>query len=147
MAVRLGDRCAIVRREQTEAAVRSRIVVAIDEHLDRAVKLFLGTLAAFVAWGRWRKALASLAYRLASRRLASGRRRRRRLICWLRNSSAGVLSCGAVLVGVCRHNSPAGLCQNCVTYPAKPCGNMVIYEDTPTHIDVASSRFQLCQSF
>ena len=32
------------------------------------------------------------------------------------------------------------LCQNCVTYPLKPRLNMVIYGDTPTHIDVPGSR-------
>jgi hypothetical protein len=32
--------------------------------------------------------------------------------------------------------SPA-LCQNCVTYPPIPRVNTVIYEETPTHIDVA----------
>jgi len=32
------------------------------------------------------------------------------------------------------------LCQNCVTYPLKPGGNTVIYEDTLKPIVVAGSR-------
>jgi hypothetical protein len=36
-----------------------------------------------------------------------------------------------------QQKSHTGLCQDCVTYPPKPWGNTVIYEDTSTHIDVA----------
>src|SRR5204863_7454701 len=59
---------------------------------------------------------------------------------WLRDSSADVRWSGALLVGVCRRNSPRELCQNCVTYPPKPGVNTSIYEDTCMNIVVVGSR-------
>jgi hypothetical protein len=37
-------------------------------------------------------------------------------------------------------NPERGLCQDCVTYPRKPQGNAVTYDDTSKQIDVARSR-------
>jgi hypothetical protein len=45
-----------------------------------------------------------------------------------------------VFVDVCPWKLKSGLCQNCVTYPPKPCGNTVIYGDTLKQIVVVGSR-------
>ena len=46
----------------------------------------------------------------------------------------------SVFASICVGTANSKLCQNCVTYPPKPWGITVIYEDTPKLIDVAGSR-------
>jgi len=52
---------------------------------------------------------------------------------WLTEGPSYEALCGPVR----ERKSRIGLRQKCVTYPPKPWGNTVIYEDTSTHIDVA----------